>query len=461
MGGTCSVSEKQHFLEKASEMTFEHVGDNLYDDPHIFSFAVGALRVSMLYDGDLSYSVDEVFERIPDERHSVAACDSSCQTCYSKDDHLTISSTCMLVQDAEGHNILVDGGSGIAYGILERLKQLSISPSGISMIVITTASNEHIGGLLDANGELVFPNARHVISALEWRYWKDMETSASTNSSQLRTRQLFAKLRASKQLDLKDLGEEEQEIAPGVSLFHTPGPTVGHVSVSVRSNGKEILAMGDLLLHMDQMRHKEWSCPQYDDPSQASDSLYKVLTRAHHNHSFVYGYRLPFPSVGCVSLLPPSSPSASNRQALCSCSYTMRYPDVPTHCQCNLYELTLAPPTATHPSSCAVEAIDDTPSLSFASTSADTIRCAWMDAKNEKAATVASSFTQPLDLPSAIEVQVCSEPDFEEFTLSDMSDSEPASESPLPMVPSCGSDHELNVYYADELVRQHIHIPSF
>lgn len=87
-----------------------------------------------------------------------------------------------LLVSTGNHNVLIDVGSckrpfpGLNEGkLLENLVSLGFDPKEIDVIIITHSDNDHIGGILDKDGQLEFPNAHYYLSAASWEYWSTSE----------------------------------------------------------------------------------------------------------------------------------------------------------------------------------------------------------------------------------------------------------------------------------------------
>ena len=162
----------------------------------------------------------------------------------------------LLIQ-ADGKNILVDTGIGnkgsakfnSIYAIdkketlLGSLCALGITPAQIDTVICTHLHFDHAGGNTVSEGGILkpaFPNARYMVQRGEWE--------AATNPNE-RTR---ASYRPEDFLPLLDSGqiefmEGDGEVSEGVAVFRTSGHNRDMQLVSIRSQGKTAVFLGDII----------------------------------------------------------------------------------------------------------------------------------------------------------------------------------------------------------------------
>ncbi len=159
---------------------------------------------------------------------------------------------------AGGKRIIVETGIGAKYDpktidiydirheppLLESLAANGFSPEDIDFVVLTHLHFDHCGGNTGIGGSgkpvPVFPNAKHVVQAGEWR-------TALAPDTRSRASYLAENLVPLEEAGLVMMIDGEAEIAEGVRCVPTPGHTAFHQSVLVESRGERLFMFGDLV----------------------------------------------------------------------------------------------------------------------------------------------------------------------------------------------------------------------
>jgi glyoxylase-like metal-dependent hydrolase (beta-lactamase superfamily II) len=201
--------------------------------------------------------------------------------------------------------VLVDGGCGAMFGptaglFVANMAAIGVKPEDIDTILLTHLHPDHVGGLVDASGQAVFPKAELVMHAAEPAYWSDPAVLAGAPEGQERQ---------SIELSLATLAAYRDrtrtitggEAVPGVTALPEPGHTPGHTGWLIASGGDSLLIWGDIV-HLPgiQFAHPEAGMVFDVDGAQAIATRRRILDMAAADRLRVAGMHLDFPSFGHV-----------------------------------------------------------------------------------------------------------------------------------------------------------------
>ena len=172
--------------------------------------------------------------RIAHKRHDPAA--------------LTISINTYLIRSGD-RVIAVDTGATSAMAPTlgawrDSLAEAGIAPQEVDTLFLTHAHADHVGGMTDASGARLLPNAQLVLADAEWAFTHDDALFASLPTDiqgnfRFSRAQLTPYAEGRKELTMA----RETEIAPGVTALPMPGHTPGHMGLRLDSRG-EVLVRG-------------------------------------------------------------------------------------------------------------------------------------------------------------------------------------------------------------------------
>lgn len=211
---------------------------------------------------------------------------------------------CFLIQTG-GKLILVDGGFGAMIGPLGghlagHLTAMGVAPADIATILCTHLHPDHVGGLVDAAGAAVFPNAELVVHQDDRAFWGDDATLAGAADDMKGYVQLARATIAAYGDRTKVL--TTGEALSGISIQPAPGHTPGHSGWLIASGNESLLIWGDIV-HMPgvQFAHPEAGMGFDVDGAAAIATRKRIMDMTATDRLMVAGMHLDFPCFGHVA----------------------------------------------------------------------------------------------------------------------------------------------------------------
>ena len=267
---------------------------------YFYRFGLGDAEVTVVSDGPLPLGPPKgTFVGVPDDDVKRMLTDN-----FMSAENVVLEQNSPIVNTGD-KLILFDTGMGTAKNFgpttgrqQKSMKEAGIKPEDIDAVVFSHAHIDHIGGVVDENGKVLFPNAQYYIAQSDVDFWtdegkaggplKDFIVHARKNLMPVRDRIVFFK--------------DGQEFLPGVQAIAAPGHTVGHTIFMVTSNGKSFAYLGDLSHHPILLLEKPRMQFSYDtDPAQAAETRVKLLDMIAANKVPIMAYHYAWPGLGHIA----------------------------------------------------------------------------------------------------------------------------------------------------------------
>ena len=170
--------------------------------------------------------------------------------------------------------------------ILDRLKELKISPDEIDYIYITHCHWDHIDGLIGEKNNINFKNAKIYMSKEEY--------NANIKSGPPNKRDIFERVKNILEKQIITFSYDDTlplDIKPLKAFGHTPGHTCYRKD--------DLLIIGDLI-HGEKIQYKYPEiCTVFDwDEKLSIESRKKILKYAEENKLFMAGHHFQFSNFG-------------------------------------------------------------------------------------------------------------------------------------------------------------------
>jgi glyoxylase-like metal-dependent hydrolase (beta-lactamase superfamily II) len=205
------------------------------------------------------------------------------------------------------HLVLVDAGAGKLFGdslghIAENIKAAGYDPSQVDTILITHMHGDHIGGLNDAEGKPVYPNANIFVAKAESDFWLSEEKAKKAPDGQKRFFNMARDISSQYLTNGKwQTFVPGGELVPGICAIDAKGHTPGHTAYVVGSDKQKLVIWGDVVHTYAVQFAKPSTSIDFDiDQKQAVMTRCALMKTIAADGSLVAGMHLPFPGIGHI-----------------------------------------------------------------------------------------------------------------------------------------------------------------
>lgn len=268
--------------------------------PGYYRMQLGQFEVTALYDGAIELDTKLLHDATPADLNRLLA------RMFVGNPKMQTAVNAYLINTGR-HLVLVDAGAAKLFGpslgyVLQNMKAAGYEPAQVDTVVVTHLHGDHMGGLNDAAGKPVFPQAKILVAQADNDFWLSQKV-ADAAPSQV---QPFFKMARDTAAPYQSSGQwqtfvDGSELVPGIRAVKASGHTPGHTAYAIESAGQKLLIWGDLVhAHAVQFAKPGVSIEFDIDRKQAVITRRAIMMAMAASKSLVAGMHLPFPGIGHV-----------------------------------------------------------------------------------------------------------------------------------------------------------------
>ena len=269
--------------------------------PGFFRFNIGDFEVTALHDGTVESKIDA--NRIPnapleDVLKHMESQFMPTNPGLNQFNAMVVNTGSKLVLIDSGFN---NNGAPTTGRLNDNLVAAGIDPKTIDTVLVSHFHPDHINGLRNKEGELVYPQAELVVPAGDYAHFMD---EAKMNAVPEAARGAFKTAARVFGPIAKDVKQSEwsKEWAPGITAIQSDGHTPGHTSFVISSGNKTLLVIGDASNDPRIFARKpDWHLGFDLDKPRAVETRKKLLDMASADKMQVSFYHAAFPATGFVA----------------------------------------------------------------------------------------------------------------------------------------------------------------
>ncbi|NEO87933.1 MAG: MBL fold metallo-hydrolase [Spirulina sp. SIO3F2] len=269
----------------------------------VYHFKVGDFKAMVVSDGTLSFPPSYFVPKADPDAVAAALTEHFLST------EAVFAHVNALYLETDEHKVLIDTGSGNAFGptaghLLTNLAAAGIAATDIDTVIVTHAHPDHIGGILDAEGQLRLPNAQFYISQAESDFW--LADTVELPKSLLDEETKAGLIAGAKAIlgaiqDRTTLFAMGDEVIPHIQAIDSAGHTAGQAAFLITSGDESLLSTGDVFFSDPlNLENPDWEVAFDSDPEQGVIARRELLETVTTERRLLLVPHMPFPGLGHV-----------------------------------------------------------------------------------------------------------------------------------------------------------------
>ena len=270
--------------------------------PGVTRVSLGSMTATTFSDGFVSRPLDANFVR----NAPLAAVQQALRDAGLPTDRLEVPYNPLLIESG-AQKVLFDAGNG-EFGaptngkLLENMAKAGVSPASVTAVVFSHFHGDHINGLRNRAGSVVFPNAKIYVPAPEWDWWMD---DARMNSAPEAMRGAFAATRRVFGPIASSVNRFQpgNEILPGIRSMAAFGHTPGHTAFLMGEGAQKLMYWADTTnVAALFVRNPDWAIMFDMDAEAARQTRRRLADMVVKDNLLLAGYHLTGSAIGRLSV---------------------------------------------------------------------------------------------------------------------------------------------------------------